>query len=234
MTEQRGDGFEAHAAVDGLGGQGVPQTVGVHAVDPGDGVDAGDDSVHGATVDGDVVVGEEPAGGPDVLGVGSGPVGEQLDDLGMEGDHAVVAELADWDAQPVAVGADAGDSVGGELAGLGGPQAGAGEDLGDKPVTQDGMGARRGHERGGLLVGEELGDRLRAGRDVVVQDRVPSGRVGPVPFDEPLEEDADHPQPVPLGVLGEEVALLARPGRRATPCSPRCVDARFRLRRSRS
>jgi hypothetical protein len=108
MTDQqRGDGFEAHPPVDGLGCEGVTEPVGVHVVDPGDGADAGDDSVHGATVDGDVVVGEEPAGGPDVLGVGSGPVGEQLDDLGMEGDHAVLAELADWDAQPVAVGADA-------------------------------------------------------------------------------------------------------------------------------
>ena len=83
-------------------------------------------------------------------------------------------------------------------------EAGAGEDLGDEPVAGDGMGAGGGHERGGLLVGEEPRERFGARRDVAVQDRVPAGRVGPVPLDEPLEEDADHPQPVPLGVLGEQ------------------------------
>ena len=156
-----------------------------------------------------VVVGEEPAGGADVLGVGGGPLGEQVDDFGVEGDHAVVAELADRDAEPVAVGADAGDRVGSELAELGGSQAGAGQDLGDEPVARHGMVACGGHERGGLLVGEEPRDRLGAGWDVAVQDRVPARRVGPVPFDEPLEEDADHPQPVPLGVLGQQLVFVA-------------------------
>jgi len=58
MTEQRGDGFEAHAAVDGLGGERVPQAVRVHVVDAGDGADAGDDAVHGSTIDRVVVIGE--------------------------------------------------------------------------------------------------------------------------------------------------------------------------------
>jgi len=73
--------------------------------------------------------------------------------------------------------------------------------LRDEPVAGDGVGAGRGHERGGLLVGEELGDRFGAVWDVAVQDRVAAGRVGPVPLDEPLEEDPDHPQPLSLGVL---------------------------------
>ena len=34
-------------------------------------------------------------------------------------------------------------------------------------------------------------------------------RVGPVPFDESLEEDADHAQPVPLGVLRQRRRLGA-------------------------
>jgi hypothetical protein len=197
------------APVDGLGGEGVSQAVGVHVVDAGDGADAGDDAVHGAAIDRVVVIGEEPAAPADVLCVGGGPLCEQVDDFGVEGDHAVVAELADWDAQPVAVGADAGDGVGGEFAELGGAQPGAGQDLGDEPVAVHGMVPGGGHERGGLLVGEEPGDRLGAGRDVAVQDRVPSRSVGPVPFDEPLQEDPDHPQPVPLGVLGQQLAALA-------------------------
>ena len=35
VSEQRGDGVEAHAAVDGLGGQGVPQLVGGDVADAG-------------------------------------------------------------------------------------------------------------------------------------------------------------------------------------------------------
>src|ERR687897_662149 len=88
-------------------------------------------------------------------------------------------------------------------------QTGAGKHLGDESIARNGMGAGGGHERGGLLVGEESGDGLGARWDVAVQDRVPSRGVRPVPFDEPLEKDPDHPQPVPLGVLGEQLALLA-------------------------
>ena len=35
VTQQCGDGLEAHAAVDGLGGQRVPQLVRVHVSEPG-------------------------------------------------------------------------------------------------------------------------------------------------------------------------------------------------------
>ncbi len=42
VPEQRGDRLQAHAPVDRLGGQGVPQSVGVHAVDAGGAADAGD------------------------------------------------------------------------------------------------------------------------------------------------------------------------------------------------
>jgi hypothetical protein len=35
VFEQSGDGIEAHAAIHGLGGQGVPQLVGGDAADPG-------------------------------------------------------------------------------------------------------------------------------------------------------------------------------------------------------
>jgi hypothetical protein len=78
-----------------------------------------------------------------VFGVGGGPLGEQFDEVGVHGDHAVVAELADRDAQPVAVVADAGDGVGGELAEFGGAQPGAGQDLGDEPVARQRVGCGR-------------------------------------------------------------------------------------------
>ena len=93
--------------------------MGVHVVDPGDGADAGDDAVNGATIDRGVMVSEQTTAAADVLAVGGGPLGEQVDDFGVHGDHAVVAELADRDSKPVAVVADPGDGVGGEFAELG-------------------------------------------------------------------------------------------------------------------
>ena len=51
VSEQGGDRFEAHAAVDGLGGQRVAQLVGVDVADPGPLGDPGDDAVNGAAVE---------------------------------------------------------------------------------------------------------------------------------------------------------------------------------------
>ena len=51
------------------------------------------------------------------------------------------------------------------------------------------MGAGGSHEPGGVAVVEELRERFGAGWDVAVQDRVAVGGVGPVPLDEPFEED---------------------------------------------
>lgn len=81
--------------------------------------------------------------------------------------------------------------------------------MGDEPVARQRVLLGGGHERGGLLVCEELRDRFGAWWDVAVQDRVAAGSVGPVPLDQPLEEDADRSEPMPLGVLGEQLALLA-------------------------
>ena len=64
-----------------------------------------------------------------------------VDEVGVQRDVAVVAELADRDAQPVAV-ADLDDGVGGEVAELAGAQAGAGQQLDDEPVA--GVGGWRG------------------------------------------------------------------------------------------
>src|SRR5579863_7187488 len=40
-----------------------------------------------------------------------------------------------------------------------------------------------------------------------MEDRVPARSLRPVPFDDPLEEDPDHPQTVPLSVLGHGGAV---------------------------
>ena len=61
------------------------------------------------------------------------------------------------------------DGVGGEVAELAGAQPGAGEDLDDEPVARVGGGAGGGHERGGVAVVEELGERFGSGWDVAVR-----------------------------------------------------------------
>ena len=60
----------------------------------------------------------------------------------MEGDVAVVAELADRDAQPVGV-ADLHHGVGGEVAQFAGAHAGAGEHFDHEPVARVWCGGRR-------------------------------------------------------------------------------------------
>ena len=166
-------------------------------------------------VEGAAVVGDESAVAADVVEVGGGPVGEQGDEVGVQRDVAVVAQLADRDAQPVAV-TDEHDGVGVEVAQLAGAQSGAGEDFDDEPVAGVGGGAGGGHQSGGVAVVEELGQRFGAGWDVAADDRVAGRGVGPVPLDDPFEEHAQHPQPLALCVLRQAVAVACRAGRRAT------------------
>ena len=132
VSEQRGDGFEAHAAVDGLGGERVAELVGVHGTPAARPTRATMRPMR--PVERAVVVGDQSLVAADVFEVGRGPVGEQLDEVGVQRDVAVVAELADRDPQPVAV-ADQHDRVGGEVAEFAGAQAGAGEQLDDEPVA---------------------------------------------------------------------------------------------------
>ena len=49
-----------------------------------------------------------------------------------------------------------------------------------------------------------------------MEDRVPARSVGPVQLNDPLEEAPDHPQTVPLGVLGHSGAVGDR-GRAGEP-----------------
>ena len=78
MTEEGGDGFEPHAAVDGLGGEGVAQLVGVNVADTGALGDALDDAGHLVAAEGPPVLGDEPTGA--VVGMGRGPLLEELDE----------------------------------------------------------------------------------------------------------------------------------------------------------
>ena len=117
----------------------------------------------------------------------------------MQRHVAVVAELAERDAQPVA-GADEDDGVGFETGELAGPHAGAGQQLDDQAVAGIGAGAGRRHEPGGVAVVEEFRQRVGFVRDVAAEDGVARRGVRPVPLDDPLEERAQRPQPLAMGV----------------------------------
>src|SRR5829696_9144809 len=135
----------------------------------------------------------------------------------MQGDIAVVAQLANGNAQPPGP-ADAADSVGVQVTEFAGAHPGAGEDLDNEPVEW--LGAGGGAEQsGGLSVVEELGQRVVGDRDVDGEHRGACGGVGPVPFDDPVKEAADHSEALADGVAcgwapgvgagGGEPALVA-------------------------
>ena len=211
VPEESGDRFEAHAPVDRLRGQGVTKAVRMDVADPGSPSDAAHDAVHEVAVEGATVVGDEATVGSDVVDVGGGPVGEQGDEVGVQRDVAVVAQLADRDAQPVAV-TDEHDCVGVEIAQLTRTHPGAGEDFDDEPVAGIAGGTGGGHQSGGVTVVEELRERFGAGWDVATDDRVAGRGLGPVPLDDPFEEHPQHPQSLTLRARRQPVAAHPGPG----------------------
>jgi hypothetical protein len=151
VAQESGDGLQPHAAVDGLGGQRVPRPVRVHAGDAGGTADAVDDAAGQVPVQGSAAVSDEPLAAAYVLEVGGGPAGERVCQLGVQRHVAVVAELAERDAQPVA-GADLDDRVGLQVGELAGAHPGPGQQLDDQPVAGVGAGPGGGHQPGGVAV----------------------------------------------------------------------------------
>ena len=94
MPEQGGDGFEGHAAVDGLGGQGVPQLVGVDVGQAGGGAGFVDQAGDGVPVQGGAALpGQQQrivrrdVPGPVVV--------DESHEVRVQGQVAVVVEFAD-------------------------------------------------------------------------------------------------------------------------------------------
>ncbi len=149
-----------------------------------------------------MVVSHQPLLGPDVLAVVRRPSGQQHHQLGVEGDEPVIAKLADRDPQPIGI-PDQRDGVGGKATELTGPHSGVGQHLDHQPIARESVGPSGSHQLGCVLVVQELGQRKGSGSDVAVEKRVHRRDVGPVPLDDALEEDPDHPQPMTLGVLAQ-------------------------------
>ena len=99
MAEEGGDGFQAHAPVDGLGGQGVAELVGVDVADArplGHRVDV---AVDGAPVEGLAVVALDQSTRA-ARAAGAPIVADEVDQHGVKRHVAVVVQFADRDAQP--------------------------------------------------------------------------------------------------------------------------------------
>ena len=138
VAEHRGDGFQTHAPVGGLGGQGVAHLVGVDVADPGgrrgqveqpgDGVAVQRGAVHPRP--------QQRVGRVDVRGAVLTDDGDQV---GVQGQVAVVVELADGDVEPVPV-TDEHDRVGAQRGELPDAQSGAQQDLADDPDQQPALG----------------------------------------------------------------------------------------------
>jgi len=200
MPQEGGYRLKAHAAVDGLGGQRVPEPVGADVADPGGLRGLGDGPVDAALADALAVLDEEvggaQAGGPCVE-----PGVEEVFELGVQRDVAVGAELAERHVQPVG-GADLHDGVDGEVEELAFAQAGAGQELHGQADERVGVGAGGLQQLGERAVVQEPGQRLVAERQVAGEDQHRGGHVAAVPLGEPFE----------AGAQGAEVLGEADPG----------------------
>ena len=115
-----------------------------------------------------------------------GPVGEEPFGVRMEWDVSVVVEFPDRDPQPRRrVQCD--DRIRGEVAEFPDAHPGPGEQLDDEPIERLRDRGLRG-EAGGLRIVQEPWQRVIRDRDINREDRGAGRRVGPVPFDDPIEE----------------------------------------------
>jgi hypothetical protein len=94
VPEQGGDGFEAHGAVDRLGGERVAQLVGVDVTDAGSLGGCCDVASDGAPLEGLAVVALDESSRARRWPSGE-PVGDEFDEQRVQRDVAVVVELAD-------------------------------------------------------------------------------------------------------------------------------------------
>jgi hypothetical protein len=144
--------------------------------------------------------------------VGGAVVVDQLHQMGMQRQVAVLAQLADRDVQP-GRGTDLHDRVGGQAGELTDPQPGAQQDLDGDPDQQPRAVGRSAQQPHGGGVVEGLGQWVVLAGQVAGEHRHPDRRLAPAPLLDPDEEHPQRPEPVGEGGGGDPVLVL--PG----PCS---------------
>jgi hypothetical protein len=128
----------------------VPELVRVQVADPGCLGDPDDHAVDPVTV-------QRPAGAIDqqqpvgVVALGGLPLAEQFDQLGVEGDVAVVVQLPDRDPQPVRV-SELDHGIGSKTAQFTGSHAGAGQQFHNQSAQRVGVGLHGSHQLGEAAV----------------------------------------------------------------------------------
>ena len=192
MAQQLGDSFQAHAPVDQLGSERVAQLVGMDVSGAGPACHRSYVAMDGPAVEGLAVVADDQQS----RGTRTPPgpvVGDEVDEHRVEGDVAVVVELADRDPQPVGA-AVAEHGIVTQPAELTGPHAGASQQFDHESPAPIGILGQGGHELGGGGVVQKPRQGLVPFRKVSGVDGDPSWRVVVVPLDDPLEEGA-HQRP---------------------------------------
>ncbi len=162
MAQQRGDGFETHPPIDGLGGEGVTELVGMDMTDLGSFGDPANHPGEPVPVDSRNLVGEEPTSRGDTVGVAGLPRCDEFDQFRMKRNIAVVAELPDRDMQPMMI-TDTDDRILGEVGELADPHPGPGQQQHTELPERVRFDVGLVHELGHLRVIEELRQRLRRG-----------------------------------------------------------------------
>lgn len=146
MAEEGSDGIQAHAPVDGLRGEGVPQLVRGDVADtsclglPGEGQPDAVGGERAAPID------KEALGAQPRWPVLGHPLVQHLLQLRVERYVTVVVELADGHPQPVRR-ADLDDRVNAEAQKFADPEPGPGEQLGDKVCISAIADTRPGSKR---------------------------------------------------------------------------------------
>ena len=208
MAEHRRDGFQAHAPVDRLGGQSMPELVGVDMRQPGGGAGLVDVTGHGVPVGWLAVLPgqQQRVCRIDVTGA---VVVDEGDQVGVQRQVTVFTEFADRDVQPWA-GADLHDRVGAQRGVLADPQPGAEQHLHGDPHEQALVVLGGAQQPGGAGVVEGLGQRVILAGQVAGEHRHPGRGLVPGPFVEADEEHSQGAQPVGDGRGGHPGLVLPR------------------------
>ena len=204
MSEKSSDRFQRHAAVDGLGGQGVAQAMRADVSDSGRCGDLGHGPVDAVVPDA-LAVFDEQVAAAQAGGSAGEPVVEEILELGMQGNVAVVAQLAQRHMQPVG-GADLHHGIDCEIEEFTLAQAGAGQELDTQADERVGVGAGGLQQFGERGVVEEAGQRLVADRQVAGEHEHPGGDVVTVPFGEAFEAGAQRAEVLGTAGLGQRAA----------------------------
>ena len=173
MTEHGGDRLQAHPAVDGLGGQRVPQLVGVDVGQPGGGAGLVDHPGDGVPVQRAAVLPRQQQRVRRAH-VRAAVVVDQGDQVRVQRQVAVLAELADRDVQP-GPGTDLHHGVRAQGGVLADPQPGAQQHLHGDAHEQPLVGLRGAQQFRGAGVVQGPGQRVVLAGQVAGEHRHPGG-----------------------------------------------------------